>query len=509
MPNKIISFFKSLPLDYLALFILSFCLFLYFGYSLSFADPDSFYHVKMAQLIAQQGAVLDFPWQQFTLLKDNFIDHHFLYHLFLIPFISFGSPLIGAKIATIFLASAFLVLFYFFLKNQQIKWPWLWSLLLLFSTSFTFRLNLTKASAFSLIFLWFGFYLLRQRRPWSLAILAFAYVWSYGGFTLLLVVSSIYCLGLGLKEKNWRLAGQLLSATIGGLLTGLIVNPYFPKNLQFLWQQLIQIGLLNYQDKIGVGAEWYPYNFFTLLSDNLLLGALLLISLFIFFRFWSKQSAFSWTTFILFLFFFLFTLKSRRYIEYLIPLAVLFAALCFNYLPRLRQTTLFNSLARLWPKNIFFKIIVLTTVFYLCLFLPVIFGQQLQATKNNLRQGLDFNRYQAASQWLQNNTQPGEIIVHSDWDDWPLLFYYNSQNYYLVGLDPTFMYNYNQDLYWSWVNLTLGRPSASPLTVIKDQFQSHYILVDQDNSALNSLLAKDPLFQLVYSDALVLIYQAK
>ncbi len=163
-----------------------FSLFFYWGYSLSFPDPDAFYHTQIALLTAEQGAVLDFPWQQFTLLKDTFIDHHFLYHVLLIPFVSFGNPLIGAKIATFFLSSAFIVVFYLFLKSQKVKFPFAYSLLLALTTAFSFRLNLTKASALSLILFFIGYYLIVKKKYYLLTILSFLYVWSYGGFSLIL-----------------------------------------------------------------------------------------------------------------------------------------------------------------------------------------------------------------------------------------------------------------------------------------------------------------------------------
>ena len=148
---------------YIILFILVFSLFFWWGYSLNFPDPDSFYHTKMAQLISQQGVIIDFPWQQFTVLKDYYIDHHLLYHIFLIPFTKIIDPLVGAKIATFFLASAFILVFYFFLKQNKIHGAWYWALFLALITPFSFRLNLTKATALSLIIFYLGFYLIGNK----------------------------------------------------------------------------------------------------------------------------------------------------------------------------------------------------------------------------------------------------------------------------------------------------------------------------------------------------------
>ena len=62
-----------------------------FGYLQAFggfADPDSYYHVKMAELIASNGIIKNFPWLPFSILQNNYVDHHFLYHVYLAPFVS-------------------------------------------------------------------------------------------------------------------------------------------------------------------------------------------------------------------------------------------------------------------------------------------------------------------------------------------------------------------------------------------------------------------------------------
>jgi len=47
--------------------------------------------------------------------------------------------------------------------------------------------------------------------------------------------------------------------------------------------------------------------------------------------------------------------------------------------------------------------------------------------------------------WLKENTVKDEIIIHSSWDEFPMLFYYNDYNQYMAGLDPTFFYKADQE----------------------------------------------------------------
>ena len=47
-----------------------------------------------------------------------------------------------------------------------------------------------------------------------------------------------------------------LVATLG-VLAGLILNPYFPKNLEFYWIQIGKIAVANTASATRVGSEWY------------------------------------------------------------------------------------------------------------------------------------------------------------------------------------------------------------------------------------------------------------
>src|SRR3989338_11391151 len=82
----------------LIIFASALSLFSYLQFDQTFADPDSFYHAKMARLLAERGVITEFPWLSATNLKSSFIDHHFLYHLALAPFVKLWPPLIGLKI---------------------------------------------------------------------------------------------------------------------------------------------------------------------------------------------------------------------------------------------------------------------------------------------------------------------------------------------------------------------------------------------------------------------------
>ena len=88
-------------------------------------------------------------------------------------------------------------------------------------------------------------------------------------------------------------------------------------------------------------------------------------------------------------------------------------------------------------------------------------------------------------------------------------FYYNSHNYYIVGLDPTFMYNYNKDLYWKWVNITIGKQKDNLPHILREDFHASYVFLEKDQTEMDSNLQQYDELELVYDDEEAKIYKVK
>jgi len=529
MLNRVFKFFVRNYLDYFFIFLIAFFVFFYLQSTATLPDPDSFYHAKIADLIKKQGIITSFPWAQFSTLKDNYIDHHFLYHLYLIPFTLFFKPLIAIKMATIFLDIILVLFFYFFLTHFKIKWRFLWVLILLTINPFLFRISLAKAPALSIIFLLLGFYALVNYRRWLLFFLSFFYIWAYGGWPLLWLLSFIYfaidiiydkfkkqslfwqTIKLiispihPLKKKKKR--KDLFLALFFGTVAGLIINPYFPKNIYFYYQQVYQIAVINLQKIIGVGGEWYPYGLSSLIKDTGILFPILIIALFIFIISFKKQSRVSIILFFVALFFFLYTLKSRRSVEYFVPFSLLFASFSVDgFLKSILVKTQINLGLWLSP-----SLKRLLNVFIIALLLIIIwFGAtDLKIVRKDMERGISLIYYQGAGNWLSQNTPKGSIVLHSDWDDFPILFYFSDNNYYINGLDQTFMYNFDKNLFWQWINITTGKSPDNLIKVIKNDFRASYIFIESDHLAMDNLFKNNNFFKLIYQDNEAKIYQVK
>ena len=85
-------------------------------------DNDSYFHIKFAQVMREQGLLPTFIWLPLTILApEHYYDHHFLYHVLLIPF-TYGDLREGAKWAsTLFPACAF-VMGWILLRGQHVPY---------------------------------------------------------------------------------------------------------------------------------------------------------------------------------------------------------------------------------------------------------------------------------------------------------------------------------------------------------------------------------------------------
>ncbi|MFA6272508.1 MAG: hypothetical protein WC693_05415 [Patescibacteria group bacterium] len=520
---------SNFPYTYLVIFTIAFGIFFYIQYTPAFPDPDSFYHMKMALLIRDGNLGQGFPWlSDYTILGNAYTDQHLLYHVFLIPFVTLFTPAIGIKIATVFLGATLITTFYWLLRKEKIRFAWFYSLLLLFVEPFTFRISLAKAPSVSIIFLLLVLWCLFRYRMKLLFILSTIFVWAYGGFLLTVVFAGLYGVvntlfdlrknkvtGL-LKhyfghEKSWVkkvLTGKELGmvlVSVAGIMVGLVINPYFPNNLSYYWAQLVQIGIVNYQNIIGVGGEWYPYSVTELVPNTVFLFLILLAAFVIFFVTIKKQNSKSVTLLILTVFFLALTLKSRRYVEYFVPFSMLFSAFALSpFLAKVSVTGMLKKIPSFYNSR---KIIFTILLVYFVVTIPTIAIRDLKQERNSFKNGIPYNKFESASNWLENNTPEGSIVLHSDWDEFPILFYHNSHNHYIVGLDPTFMYIHNEDLYWKWVNITIGKESSALYDIITKDFNNATVFLEKDHTAMDLNFQQDSHFKLVYEDAEAKIYQ--
>lgn len=133
--------------------------------------------------------------------------------------------------------------------------------------------------------------------------------------------------------------------------------------------------------------------------------------------------------------------------------------------------------------------------------------RDINSTKRDLDGGSPYYKFQKSSEWLYDNSRPGDIVFHSSWDEFPILFYHNSKDYYIIGLDPTFMYDYNKDLYWKMVDITTGKQVDNLSAVLTNDFRASFIFVEINHTGMNNNIKNYTEFKEVYRDEEAIIYK--
>lgn len=459
-------------------------------------DNDGFYHIKLAWLMRTEGLKPDFYWLPMTILNQReYYDHHFLFHVGLIPF-TFGDLRVGAKwAAVVFSSLAFMAVWYLF-HRQKLPFAWLWALALLgISEAFLYRMSITRAQSLSLAALALGLTWLLEGKLKRLAVLSFFYVWMYNAFPLMLALAGLHLTAVFLLERRLDLRPMLWIGA--GLLLGVLVNPYFPNNLIFTYHHLVP--KLIDPTSISVGNEWYPYDTNQLLNNSMpaliaLAGGSLALGLS-----GRKMDVRTATAFHVTLLFALMLFNARRFVEYFPPFALIFSAFALAPLVDIRQPSSekngWKPLLRLSWNLILVGIFVLAAI-----------GKSIPAARDQIGGSKPYHLYAGASAWLEQNTPAGERVFQTDWDDFPRLFFYNTHNTYLVGLDPTYMQLYDPDLYDEWVAVTRGNVDQ-PSEVILKRFSARYVHTDLHHKKFISQAENDPRMREVYRDEQAVIFE--
>ncbi len=453
-------------------------------------DNDGYYHIKLAYLMRTEGIKPEFPWLPLSILNPrDYSDHHFLFHIALIPF-TFGDLRTGAKIAAVFFASLAFLCTWYLLKNQGIEYAPLWALgLVAVSEAFIYRMSITRAQSLSLAVLMLGLDWLLRKKYTRLAVLGFVYVWMYDAFPLLGVFAVLVFAARWATERKPDL--RLLIYPGIGIALGLFINPYFPHNIIFAVQHILP--KLTETTTVRVGNEWYPYDTATLLKNSPL-ALLAFISSGLALGLSGKRADLpTIVSFLIASLFGLMLLQSRRYIEYFAPFALVSAAFAWSPVMASQSANVRFRLQKWLPA--------------LVLGLVLISGGWItfRDAQKSLRTAKPYQTFAGASAWLAANTPAGTRVFQTDWDDFPRLFFYNSKNTYLIGLDPTYMQLYDEDLYKLWEKITQGN-IEQPGAIISSQFGAHYILTDLNHKDFLDQAAKDPRLVETYRDADAVIF---
>jgi hypothetical protein len=466
-----------------------------------FVDPDGYYHARAADLLVHGQLHRTFPWLQYTIWNVVYSDQHFLYHLLLWPFRSL--PVLQWSVVAF--GTLAVLAFAYVLRVYKINY-WLWVLLLLLgSTDFLFRITLVKANALSLVLLFLTLVVLEKKRYWLLVPVSWVFVWTYGGFVFLPLVVGLFSLVSLFNGSGFLWRPVML--TLVGLMLGLLTHPQYPNILINLYYQIFQAGL-GAGTYIAAGVEWFPYQASVLLKTNYAVLAIWVLCAANFLVNHRKpHSPAAQSLFLVSICFFVLMLKSQRFVEYWVPFALLFSAqACQVYLRQFQWAAFRQAFNNFWQ----FRLALLVGLALAC----AAAGTTLSQVRAYYASAKPPDLYRNAAAWLSNHSAPGDIVFNAQWDQFPQLFYWNPKNYYIVGLDPTFMYDYSPGLYAEWAMVSAdqawGGQEAELYRIVHDDFRASYLFVEASrNPNLKNYLDRSApsRFTKVYEDGATALYR--
>jgi hypothetical protein len=481
-------------------------------------DFDGYYHIRWTRelwtSIKSKAFPPAFPWLPLTTLNPKaYVDHHLLFHIIQIPFAAVSDPRLGAKIGSAFFGGLAVLSCYWLLMRYRIRFPLVWLVgLLACSAPFLFRMNMAKAPPLAIVFLVIAIHLFFQRKYTLLLPLALVFTWTYDLFVLLIMATVFWVVTIAITEQ--RFEWRPLVFVLAGCAAGLIINPYFPKNLLQLAEHMkIKLTMSDFDTKVG--SEWYPYDSWEFLGNSAVACIAMFVGYVTFEPSERRRAHYPLFFLILSTALMIMTARWKRIAEYWPPFAVLFAGFALQpwlegyrpYLTRLPKEVLEELKPFLDregmpppPKEKDYRDLVRTIAMsVVALILSGFLSFSLKATVKEIGQSEPHDHYRAGAAWLHANVPPGEIIFNTDWDDFPRLFYYDSSHYYVSGLDPSYLYEKNPELSRLYERITLGQ-EEDPGPLIRDKFASRYVFSDNNHHDFFEHARLSGWFDIVYED---------
>jgi len=464
-------------------------------------DWDGYYHIRTSALIWEN--LKHFKWlPEFNALPltvlnaKDYADHHFLFHLFQIPFLWFFKPVLAAKIASVFYGSLAIFSVYWLMFRYKIDHLLLWlAALLTCSNPFFYRMNMAKAPPLTIIYSILGIYLLFEKKYVWLLPLMFVFVWTYSLFPLLFLAAMIWTAIIAWNERKFE--WKPMAYTAGGMVLGNLINPYFPNNLNLFFEHFSTKFRASFA--VPVGGEWYPYNGTQLLT-HLTIALVAMLLGYILFKPRKEKLSSKSTFFLVFSTILLvWMFNSKRLAEYFPPFAILFGAFSLQaflkpsspqlpeefrrdiepFLDAEKLTEKEENIGLLkqaapWVLGIFF----LGLMFYNFIGVNIpSFGIKQEGLRTSISKNEPNDKYEEAMEWAKKNIPAGERIFNCNWDDFPKLYFLSSKYSYVWGLDTNYLYSKDPELYRMVKDITTGKVE-DPAPLIRDELNARYIFSD-------------------------------
>ena len=448
---------------------------------------DGYYHIKAADIIKKEGFIKEFPWAKYTILSENYADIQLLFRIFLIPFTLLGLNL-GAKIASVVFAAIAFTIFCWFLAQNKIKYPFFWPLLYLFTSEFLmYRFMLPRQMPLVITLIILTIHFLQKRRYLFLGITTFAFVLLHSSFVFQILVIILYLILEKIFVK--KIDYKIMLYYFIGLIAALVINPYFPNNISFLYTQIFKVNLVANLFNV----EWKPWAFLEFIQNNILVLVYISASSFIIFK--NKKITKIQALFLsLTTFFFIYTLLSRRMQEFLVPFSILALAFLFNdYYDEINKNRLFN-----YAKISALLVLIIVAIFN--------FNLLRQDIKNN---DFMFN-FDGCAEWMKDNI-PKSSLIFTNAYAFPYLFFKNSDLIYTHGIDLTYSYLHDKNKFERYMAILQGKTKGKENFIVSD-YNPDFVFsgkIKQDVQLFNYIKDHKENYKAAYEDEWCAVLEVK
>jgi hypothetical protein len=432
-----------------------------------FFDGDTGYHLAVARLTREYGILHAFPWTPFSWMSDHYADKELLFHLFLVP-VAGLEPSLAAQIAGTLLGAVMLATLYILLVTERVSHAGWWAVLpLAASSAFIYRIALVRPHLMSITLALLISWSAARKRWLILGVASFLFPLCYTAWhlpvALILIVETARWVSV--REVEWR----SILTVIAGLIVGITIHPNFPANLELFWIQNVTV-LVNtvWAEKAGfeMGAEFEPFNLISLILFVLIPAAITAAAAMIA---WTRRQTdfFPLALAVTAIGFFAVTLRTQRFIEYLVPFGVFALAVAWRPVKNDRLAPLLVVVSVIW--------IALVARY------PI----ELLLIRDDA-----FPPTVAAE--LRKVIPEREQVVTCDWKFTGEMMLALPERKFMVALDPVFFAMKDAELYRTWFE-TINDPLPNAATVLREKFDARYVLCrnSKDWNPLMKYLAAD------------------
>jgi hypothetical protein len=495
--------------------------------SICCGDYDAYYHFRWSRMLWDSLWAGNFPpsfdsLPLTTLNPRDYVDHHFLFHVFQIPFTLFPDFQTGAKVGTWLFACLAVFSCYWLVVRERLSYPLVWLVGILGSSApFLYRIHMGKAMSVAIVLLVVGIYLLFERKYRWLLPLSYVFALTYDMVALLWVATAVWAGVMLWSERRfeWR---ALLFVGVGSVL-GFVINPYFPLNVRLYYEHaLMKVTAKDFSTVVG--GEWYPYSSWEFLG-NCGTAVVAMIAGYIAFRGGTRRESQRSLFFLVFAtFLMLVNARWRRFSEYWPPFAILFAAFAIHpHVERVRARFLGRARVededgaeaardREPPRTAEALERARALEFFLVGTAVVLLAAPMysytRVTADDIAGMARRDNYRRGMEWVGRNVPAGELLYNADWDDFPKLFFYDPHRPYVAGLDPTYLLDRDRELMGHYERIGKGE-EENPGPIIREKFClgegearrcARYVFMDREHEGFYNNALDSGWFEVAYED---------